>query len=118
MKKVIQQLTQLQKALYGKNEQKIIRALKLNDSLTVTQIYKRLRMEQSEASHALANLRRYHIVDRKKVGKYRVYSLNQDRLDLAVEANEEIEITINDIIAVVSDPTMAPNTVSKLQLAS
>jgi len=54
----------------------IITTLK-NKELGVTEMSKKLRVEQSKLSHALANLRNCNIVSVKQKGKERVYSLNE-----------------------------------------
>ncbi len=47
---------------------------------SVTEIVKCLNVEQSKISHALSSLRKCNIVDMKKVGKQRIYSLNKDTI--------------------------------------
>ena len=54
----------------------IISALKEKD-MTVTDIVKTLKVEQSKLSHALKNLRDCNIVNVKSKGKERIYSLNR-----------------------------------------
>lgn len=51
-----------------------------HDSLTVTDIYIKLRVEQSVASQHLAILRRAGIVESERKGKFIYYSLNHERL--------------------------------------
>jgi len=48
--------------------------------LTVTEIYIKLRIEQSIASQHLAILRRSGVVISKRTGKFIYYSLNKERL--------------------------------------
>lgn len=55
----------------------IIMALR-SGSLNVKTITKRLNEEQSVISHNLRKLNDCHIVEVKKVGKERIYSLNKD----------------------------------------
>lgn len=59
----------------------IIELLYENDKMTVTQVYVKLRVEQSVASQHLAILRRSGIVISKRDGKYIHYSLNKARLE-------------------------------------
>jgi len=59
--------------------QSIIELL-VKGQLTVTQIYIKLRLEQSVASQHLAILRRAGVVITQRQGKFIYYSLNQDRL--------------------------------------
>ena len=54
----------------------IITCLK-NKPASVTELSKKLKVEQSKLSHALALLKHCHIVDVKKQGKSRIYSLNK-----------------------------------------
>jgi DNA-binding transcriptional ArsR family regulator len=48
--------------------------------LTVTEIYIKLRIEQSIASQHLSILRRSGVVISKRTGKFIYYSLNKERL--------------------------------------
>ncbi len=64
-----------------KMRQHIIRLLYEFPKLTVTEIYLKLRLEQSIASQHLAILRRSGIVETKRTGKFIYYSLNQERLE-------------------------------------
>lgn len=54
----------------------IISVLK-NKEMSVSEIAKILKVEQSKLSHALANLRECNIVNVKQNGKERIYSLNR-----------------------------------------
>ncbi|MBM3936680.1 MAG: winged helix-turn-helix transcriptional regulator [Sphingomonadales bacterium] len=58
----------------------IIRLLEQNESLTVTQIYFKLRISQSVASQQLAVLRKSRLVISHKEGKQVIYTLNQELL--------------------------------------
>lgn len=49
--------------------------------LTVSEIYLKLRIEQSIASQHLALLRRSGVVQTKRSGKFIYYTLNQERLE-------------------------------------
>ena len=60
--------------------QRIIDMLKENKKMTVTQIYVKLRLEQSVASQHLAILRRVGVVNTKRDGKFIHYTLNRTRL--------------------------------------
>ncbi len=61
--------------------QRIIEMLKENKKMTVTQIYVKLRLEQSVASQHLAILRRVGVVNTKRDGKFIYYTLNKARLN-------------------------------------
>jgi DNA-binding transcriptional ArsR family regulator len=54
----------------------VISALK-KKNMSVSELIQELRVEQSKLSHALASLRRCHIVEVKRKGKKRIYSLNK-----------------------------------------
>ena len=54
----------------------IVSALK-NKDMSVNELSKKIKVEQSKLSHALANLRKCNIVNVKQDGKERIYSLNK-----------------------------------------
>lgn len=58
----------------------IVNLLEKKDRMTVTQIYIKLRIEQSVASQHLAILRKAGIVQPHREGKYIYYSLEKNRL--------------------------------------
>lgn len=58
----------------------IIRLLTIQDKMTVTQLYVKLRLEQSVASQHLAILRKSGIVITEREGKFIYYTLNNERL--------------------------------------
>jgi DNA-binding transcriptional ArsR family regulator len=60
--------------------QRIIKLLDDNSRLTVTEIYVKLRLEQSVASQHLALLRRAGVVNTDRDGKFIYYSVNKDRI--------------------------------------
>lgn len=60
--------------------QSVIELLDKNKRMTVTDIYIKLRLEQSVASQHLAILRRAGVVHTEREGKYIYYSLNKERL--------------------------------------
>lgn len=68
------------RAVNHKLRQNIIRLLEEREQMTVTEIYVRLRIEQSVASQHLAVLRRAEFVKTTRDGKNIHYSLNQKRL--------------------------------------
>ncbi len=69
------------RAINHKLRQRIIDLLEENESMTVTDIYIKLRLEQSVASQHLAILRRAGVVKTERQGKFIHYSLNKDRLE-------------------------------------
>ena len=68
------------RAVNHKLRQKIIDLLEVGESMTVTDIYIKLRLEQSVASQHLAILRRAGVVATDKQGKFIYYSLDRERL--------------------------------------
>jgi DNA-binding transcriptional ArsR family regulator len=68
----------------------IIRILEQNETLTVTQIYFKLRISQSVASQQLAILRKSHLVNSRKEGKKVIYSLNQKLLHQVLMAIQSL----------------------------
>ena len=77
------------RALNHKLRQKMLDLIEQNGRLTVSEIYIKLRMEQSVASQHLAILRRAGVVRTERDGKFIFYSLDTKRLkqisELAVE---------------------------------
>ena len=78
------------RAVNHKLRQRIISLLEEKERLTVTDIYVKLRLEQSVASQHLAILRRAGVVQTEREGKFIFYSLNHDRLDQISELIVEL----------------------------
>lgn len=70
----------LLRALEHDIRKNIIGMLDENEKLTVTEVYIKLRIEQSVASQHLAILRRANIVHDDRQGKNIYYTLNRNRL--------------------------------------
>lgn len=68
------------RAINHKLRQRIIDLLEEYGSMTVTDIYVKLRLEQSVASQHLAILRRAGVVVTERQGKFIYYTLDQTRL--------------------------------------
>jgi len=68
------------RAINHKLRQQIIKLLEEKKTMTVTEIYVKLRLEQSVASQHLAILRRAEIVKTTRDGKYIYYALNKKRI--------------------------------------
>lgn len=68
------------RAINHKLRQQIIKFINQHGKITVTQIYVKLRLEQSVASQHLAILRRAGFVTTERDGKFIYYSINHDRL--------------------------------------
>ena len=71
------------RAVNHKLRQQILKLIHQNDKLTVTEIYVKLRLEQSVASQHLAILRKGGFVKTLRDGKYIHYSVNYERLEEA-----------------------------------
>lgn len=78
------------RAINHKLRQHIIDLLEANDQMTVTDIYIKLRLEQSVASQHLAILRRAGVVVTERQGKFIYYSLDQNRLNQISRLVEEL----------------------------
>jgi DNA-binding transcriptional ArsR family regulator len=78
------------RAVNHKLRQRIIDLLEENESMTVTDIYIKLRLEQSVASQHLAILRRAGVVLTDRQGKFIFYSLDKERLAQIMRLVEEL----------------------------
>lgn len=86
--KVLNRAAHVLKALNHPIRQNIIKILDEEDKITVTDLYIKMRMEQSVASQQLAILRRAGIVKTEREGKYIYYMINKARLE---EISEFVE---------------------------
>jgi DNA-binding transcriptional ArsR family regulator len=80
------------RAVNHKLRQRIIDLLEDNESMTVTDMYIKLRLEQSVASQHLAILRRAGVVITDRKGKYIYYSIDKDRLNQISKLVEELAL--------------------------
>jgi DNA-binding transcriptional ArsR family regulator len=69
------------RALNHKLRQQIVRLIDEHQKMTVTEIYVKLRLEQSVASQHLAILRRAGIVVTTREGKFIFYTVDYNRLE-------------------------------------
>lgn len=69
------------RALNHKLRQQLMKLIDEEKRITVTEIYVRLRLEQSVASQHLAILRKAGIVSTERDGKFIFYTVNYKRLD-------------------------------------
>lgn len=79
------------RAINHQLRQEIIALLDKDGRMTVTELYIKLRLEQSVASQHLAILRRAGILKTERDGKFIYYSINKDRL-------KEISGFIEDLV--------------------
>lgn len=68
------------RAINHKLRQRIIELLEQHERMAVTDIYVKLRLEQSVASQHLAILRRAGVVSTSREGKFIYYALDHERL--------------------------------------
>jgi len=78
------------RAINHKLRQKMIELLEENERMTVTDIYVKLRLEQSVASQHLAILRKSGVVVTERNGKFIYYTLNKNRITQISELVEEL----------------------------
>ena len=69
------------RSLNHKLRQQILRIIYEEKKITVTEIYVKLRLEQSVASQHLAILRKAGIVSTQREGKFIYYTINDKRID-------------------------------------
>lgn len=78
------------RAVNHKLRQSVIDLLEEHESMTVTDIYIKLRLEQSVASQHLAILRRAGVVITKRKGKFINYMVDRERLSQISRLVEEL----------------------------
>jgi len=76
------------RAVNHKLRQQILKLIDEHGKMTVTELYVKLRLEQSVASQHLAILRKAGFVKTERDGKFIFYSVNTDRLK---ELNKFVE---------------------------
>jgi DNA-binding transcriptional ArsR family regulator len=69
------------RAINHKLRQQILKLIDENGKMTVTEIYVKLRLEQSVASQHLAILRKAGFVKTERDGKFIYYSVSAERLE-------------------------------------
>jgi DNA-binding transcriptional ArsR family regulator len=80
------------RALNHKLRQQLLKLIEEEKKITVTEIYVRLRLEQSVASQHLAILRKAGIVVTERQGKFIYYLINYNRID-------EISRIVNELVS-------------------
>lgn len=80
------------RAVNHKLRQRMIDLLDENERMTVTDIYIKLRLEQSVASQHLAILRKAGVVATERQGKFIFYSIDKERLSQISRLVEELAI--------------------------
>jgi len=79
------------RAINHKLRQQILKLIDENGKMTVTEIYVKLRLEQSVASQHLAILRKAGFVKTDRDGKFIYYSVSSERL-------EELNKFVKDLV--------------------
>ncbi len=79
------------RSLNHKLRQQIIKIIDDNKKMTVTEIYIKLRLEQSVASQHLSILRKAGVVKTEREGKFIFYAINKDRVT-------GVEKFVNDLL--------------------
>ena len=79
------------RAINHKLRQQILKLIDESGKMTVTEIYVKLRLEQSVASQHLAILRKAGFVKTERDGKFIYYSVNTERL-------EELNRFVKDLV--------------------
>ncbi|MEO6455460.1 MAG: metalloregulator ArsR/SmtB family transcription factor [Ginsengibacter sp.] len=79
------------RSLNHKLRQQILRIINEDNRITVTEIYVKLRLEQSVASQHLAILRKAGIVSTQREGKFIFYGINTLRV-------EAVQKFVNDLV--------------------
>jgi len=80
------------RAINHKLRQQILKQIDDQGRMTVTELYVKLRLEQSVASQHLAILRKAGFVKTERDGKFIYYSVNSDRMQ---ELNQFVEELLN-----------------------
>lgn len=80
------------RAVDHKLRQQILKLIDEQGKITVTEIYVKLRLEQSVASQHLAILRKAGFVNTDRDGKFIYYSVNTNRLE---ELNQFVDALLN-----------------------
>ena len=80
------------RAINHKLRQQILKLIHQNGKMTVTEIYVKLRLEQSVASQHLAILRKAGFVTTTRDGKFIFYNVNEARL-------EEVHSFVHDLLS-------------------
>lgn len=78
------------RAINHKLRLQIIKLIQENEKITVTEIYVKLRLEQSVVSQHLAILRRAALVTTQRDGKFIYYTINYNRMQELVTFVDEL----------------------------
>ncbi len=79
------------RAMYHPLRKKLLQLIENEGKVTVTELYSKLKIEQSVASQHLAILRRVGVVNTQRDGKKIFYSLNAKRISEIVDLSRELD---------------------------
>jgi DNA-binding transcriptional ArsR family regulator len=82
------------RAINHKLRQQMMRLIHQKGSITVTEIYRKLRLEQSVASQHLGILRRAAFVKTERAGKQIYYSVNMEKLNIVQQITEVMLLSV------------------------
>ncbi len=88
--KEVRRSVKVLRAMNHKLRQQMVDLIRESEWLSVTDIYIRLRLEQSVASQHLAVLRREGIVITKRTGKYICYNIDEDRIQTILNCCKQL----------------------------
>lgn len=80
------------RAINHKLRQQIIKLINDQQKITVTEIYIKLRLEQSVASQHLAILRRAGIVKTERDGKFIYYTVNYEKIQQIMDSVDSLTV--------------------------
>jgi len=86
----IKKSAQVLRALNHSLRQEILQTIGERGRITVTELYVKLKLEQSVASQHLAILRKQNFVTTKRDGKQIYYSVNNDRVHNVIDLARKI----------------------------
>lgn len=93
-----QKAHQMLVTLKNRTALKILDILKAHDKLSVTDIYVRLRCEQSFASNFLRDMYQTGILKCEQVGNFVYYSINKERMQVIAETVNELSEMHNGVM--------------------
>ena len=88
---VLRKAAMVLRAVNHKLRQQIMKLIEEKKKITVTEIYVKLRLEQSVASQHLAILRRAKVVKTEREGKFIYYAINHEKIS-------QVSDIINDLV--------------------
>jgi ArsR family transcriptional regulator, virulence genes transcriptional regulator len=87
---VIKKAAMVLRSVNHRLRQQVVKTIHENKRITVTQLYVKLRLEQSVASQHLAILRKSGVVSTERDGKFIFYTINPSRLESISQYSKDI----------------------------